>query len=58
MTDLIFSRDFGFGIPVLPYIAGRELVGQVIRTSVSTTRFQEGDQVRQTDIPDYPEYEH
>ncbi|KAI0438923.1 quinone oxidoreductase [Xylaria telfairii] len=39
------APDFGFGIPVLPYIAGRELVGQVVRTSGSTTRFQEGDQV-------------
>ncbi|KAI0865093.1 quinone oxidoreductase [Xylaria cubensis] len=37
------APDFGFGIPVLPYIAGRELVGQVVRTSGS--RFQEGDQV-------------
>ncbi|KAI1289071.1 quinone oxidoreductase [Xylaria venustula] len=38
------APDFGFGIPVLPYIAGRELVGQVVRTSGSTNRFQEGDQ--------------
>ncbi|KAI0412940.1 quinone oxidoreductase [Xylaria grammica] len=39
------APDFGFGIPVLPYIAGRELVGQVVRTPASTTRWQEGDQV-------------
>ncbi|KAI0195430.1 quinone oxidoreductase [Astrocystis sublimbata] len=39
------APDFGFGIPVLPYIAGRELVGLVTRTPGPATRFQEGDQV-------------
>ncbi|TGJ82748.1 hypothetical protein E0Z10_g6011 [Xylaria hypoxylon] len=32
------APDFGFGIPVLPYIAGRELVGQVTTQNMSIDR--------------------
>ncbi|EEY15281.1 conserved hypothetical protein [Verticillium alfalfae VaMs.102] len=37
--------DFNFGIPVLPYIAGRELVGRVVKPSKPGSRLREGDQV-------------
>ncbi|KAI5923601.1 quinone oxidoreductase [Camillea tinctor] len=39
------APDFGFGIPVLPYIAGRELSGRVVKTSATSSRFKEGDNV-------------
>jgi hypothetical protein len=31
MLTLTNSSDFGFGIPELPYVAGRDLVGVVVR---------------------------
>ncbi|KAK8052573.1 hypothetical protein PG993_003958 [Apiospora rasikravindrae] len=37
--------DFGFGIPTLPYTAGRELAGRVIQGSRSSSRIKEGDNV-------------
>ncbi|EGY16696.1 Trans-enoyl reductase BOA5 like protein [Verticillium longisporum] len=39
------APDFNFGIPVLPYIAGRELVGRVVKPSKPDSRLREGDQV-------------
>ncbi|KAG7101449.1 Trans-enoyl reductase lepG like protein [Verticillium longisporum] len=39
------APDFNFGIPVLPYIAGRELVGRVVKPSEPDSRLREGDQV-------------
>ncbi|KAI1496941.1 quinone oxidoreductase [Biscogniauxia marginata] len=39
------APDFGFGIPSLPYIAGRELSGHVVKTSKAASRLKEGDQV-------------
>ncbi|ROT36084.1 GroES-like protein [Sodiomyces alkalinus F11] len=39
------APDFNFGIPELPYIAGRELAGRVVKTSHSTQRFKVGDLV-------------
>ncbi|KAK6827237.1 quinone oxidoreductase (alcohol dehydrogenase GroES-like domain-containing protein) [Apiospora arundinis] len=39
------APDFGFGIPTLPYTAGRELAGRVIQASKSTSRIKEGDNV-------------
>jgi NADPH:quinone reductase-like Zn-dependent oxidoreductase len=37
--------DFGFGIPELPYIAGRDFVGTVVQESQSASRFKRGDVV-------------
>ncbi|KAK8043207.1 oxidoreductase [Apiospora phragmitis] len=37
--------DFGFGIPTLPYTAGRELAGRVIQASKQTSRIKGGDNV-------------
>jgi NADPH:quinone reductase-like Zn-dependent oxidoreductase len=42
---LTFYRDYGFGIPTLPYIAGRDLVGVVIKGGKETSRVQPGDVV-------------
>ncbi|KXJ89593.1 hypothetical protein Micbo1qcDRAFT_235353 [Microdochium bolleyi] len=40
------DRDFNFALPVLPYIAGRELVGEIVETSdEASTKFSVGDQV-------------
>ncbi|KAF4634524.1 hypothetical protein G7Y89_g3574 [Cudoniella acicularis] len=39
------SAGFGFGIPELPYIAGRDLVRAVVRESQSDSRFKLGDVV-------------
>ncbi|KAH8172491.1 alcohol dehydrogenase GroES-like domain-containing protein [Sarocladium implicatum] len=39
------APDFNFGIPCLPYVAGREVVGQVVRGAKLATRFREGDWV-------------
>ncbi|KAK4141027.1 chaperonin 10-like protein [Dichotomopilus funicola] len=38
------APDFNFGIPVLPYISGRELAGEVVDPGQSS-RFQSGDKV-------------
>jgi NADPH:quinone reductase-like Zn-dependent oxidoreductase len=43
-ASLMFRRDYNFGIPILPYIAGRELAGTVVKARNSTkTRIKEGD---------------
>ncbi|KAK7957693.1 hypothetical protein PG988_012541 [Apiospora saccharicola] len=40
------APDYGFGIPTLPYTAGRELAGRVIQASRSgCSRIKEGDNV-------------
>ncbi|TKX19994.1 hypothetical protein C1H76_7878 [Elsinoe australis] len=39
------APDYGFGIPTLPYIPGRELVGHVTSSTTSTSRIQQGDRV-------------
>lgn len=42
----LVGRDYNFGIPELPYISGRDLVGEVIRTSkVPSSRMKVGDNV-------------
>lgn len=38
-------RDFGFGIPELPYISGREATGAVVRAAKTPSRVKLGDQV-------------
>ncbi len=37
------APDYNFGIPTLPYISGRELVGQVVTVSKKNTRLKIGD---------------
>jgi NADPH:quinone reductase-like Zn-dependent oxidoreductase len=39
------TRDFNFGIPELPYVSGRELVGQVAISPRQKSRFRPGDWV-------------
>ncbi|KAM0286477.1 hypothetical protein ACHAQH_000903 [Verticillium albo-atrum] len=39
------APDYNFGLPVLPYIAGRELVGRIAKSSKTDSRLKEGDQV-------------
>ncbi|EHY56657.1 hypothetical protein HRR83_002259 [Exophiala dermatitidis] len=39
------APDFNFGIPELPYISGRELVGEVAITPKRKSRFRPGDKV-------------
>ncbi|AEO68433.1 uncharacterized protein THITE_52820 [Thermothielavioides terrestris NRRL 8126] len=39
------APDFNFGIPELPYIAGRELAGEVVRKPSRSSRLQVGDRV-------------
>ncbi|KAG8626516.1 hypothetical protein KVT40_005461 [Elsinoe batatas] len=39
------APDYGFGIPVLPYIPGRELVGHVVVPSSTNKRLKLGDRV-------------
>ncbi|KIV82185.1 hypothetical protein PV11_04312 [Exophiala sideris] len=39
------APDFNFGIPTLPYISGRELVGQVVTVSKKNSRLKTGDLV-------------
>jgi len=38
-------RDFNFGIPELPYISGRELVGEVVKICQPSSRLALGDRV-------------
>lgn len=46
LTYLICCSDFNFGIPILPYVAGRELAGTVIKApATANTRIKEGDVV-------------
>jgi NADPH:quinone reductase-like Zn-dependent oxidoreductase len=42
---LTYRRDFGFGLPALPYLAGRDIVGVVMRNSRSSGRIKRGDVV-------------
>lgn len=37
------SVDYGFGIPQLPYLAGRELAGNVVTASPQSSRIKPGD---------------
>ena len=39
------APDYGFGIPELPYISGRDFVGTVIKAPSSSSRIREGDVV-------------
>ncbi|KAI1609744.1 oxidoreductase [Exophiala viscosa] len=39
------APDFNFGIPTLPYVSGRELVGQVVTVSKKNSRLKVGDLV-------------
>jgi NADPH:quinone reductase-like Zn-dependent oxidoreductase len=44
MSVLMYGRDFNFGIPVLPYVAGRELAGTVVSApSAPNSRIRQGD---------------
>jgi NADPH:quinone reductase-like Zn-dependent oxidoreductase len=45
VLTMSLHRDFNFGIPELPYVSGRELVGEVIITSARSSRFKPGDLV-------------
>lgn len=38
-------RDFGFGIPELPYLSGRELAGTVAQVDDNDSRWKVGDRV-------------
>jgi NADPH:quinone reductase-like Zn-dependent oxidoreductase len=41
---LISGRDYNFGIPVLPYVAGRELAGTVVKApNTRISRIRQGD---------------
>lgn len=41
---LTISRDFNFGIPTLPYIAGREFAGTVVKApNAGNSRIKDGD---------------
>lgn len=40
------APDFGFGLPSLPCISGRDLAGKVVRSTKSKSRFKVGDTVR------------
>ena len=40
------APDFGFGLPDLPCISGRDMAGKVVRGSKSKSRFRPGDTVR------------
>lgn len=42
------APDFGFGIPSLPHISGRDFAGVVVKTSSSKSRVKKGDTVSQT----------
>lgn len=37
------SRDFGFGLPALPCINGRDLAGKVVKAPKAPSRFRTGD---------------
>ncbi|KAF2146963.1 uncharacterized protein K452DRAFT_294481 [Aplosporella prunicola CBS 121167] len=37
------APDFGFGIPSLPYIAGRDVVGVIVKAPKAQSRVREGD---------------
>ncbi|KAK5267880.1 hypothetical protein LTR99_009667 [Exophiala xenobiotica] len=39
------APDYNFGIPTLPYVSGRELVGQVVTVSKKKSRLKIGDTV-------------
>ncbi|KAM0748093.1 GroES-like protein [Meredithblackwellia eburnea MCA 4105] len=39
------SADFGFGLPTLPAVNGRDLSGIVVRKGTAVTRFEVGDKV-------------
>lgn len=39
------APDFGFGLPTLPCISGRDMAGKVIRASRANSRFRIGDTV-------------
>ncbi|KAL3419899.1 alcohol dehydrogenase GroES-like domain-containing protein [Phlyctema vagabunda] len=39
------APDFGFGLPALPRISGRDLAGKIVRASAKRSRFQKGDSV-------------
>lgn len=42
--ELIVTRDFNFGVPVFPFISGRELSGVVVKApKTSDSRIREGD---------------
>lgn len=44
MTDR--SSAFNFAIPELPYISGREFVGEIVQIGALSTRLNLGDRVR------------
>ncbi|CZR65659.1 related to oxidoreductase [Phialocephala subalpina] len=39
------APDFGWGLPALPCISGRDLAGRVVKTPTATSRFRRGDTV-------------
>lgn len=41
------QRDYGFGIPELPYISGREATGIVVKAPKNSSRIKVDDQVRE-----------
>jgi len=45
LTKLSY-RDFGWGLPKLPCIAGRDFAGKVAIAPKSRSRFKKGDNVR------------
>lgn len=38
--------DFGWGLPALPCISGRDLAGKIVKAPKAKSRFQVGDKVR------------
>jgi NADPH:quinone reductase-like Zn-dependent oxidoreductase len=46
LTDDKFS-DYNFAIPQLPYIAGRDFAGIVVKAPAAPSRLQVGDLVRE-----------
>lgn len=45
------SVDYGFGIPVLPYVAGRDFAGEVVEAPTTHSHIQVGDIVRCRNLP-------
>jgi NADPH:quinone reductase-like Zn-dependent oxidoreductase len=39
------APDYGFGIPQLPYVSGRECVGRILTPPRRRSRFKEGDRI-------------
>lgn len=42
-TGLMWNSDFGWGLPTLPCISGRDLAGRVVKAPKGDSRFRVGD---------------